>query len=123
MQLVTQNTSQLPSDTLQLHIFYGKQENSFLYYEDDGTTYAYRNGEYYKRRITFDPQEKTIRIQHVEGSYASNFSHLDIILHGFDGADNISVDTKSVQPKVVNPKLKTKSIVIPNSHNDITIKW
>lgn len=123
MQSVTQNTSQTPSDTLQLHIFYGKQKNSFLYYEDDGTTYAFRTGNFYKRGITFDPQEKTIRIQRVEGSYPTNFSHLNIVLHGFDGVSSVSVDTKSLQLQVVNPQLKTKSIVIPNSHNDIVLKW
>ena len=41
MQSLVQSTKDKPSDTLDINIYYGKEKNSFVYYEDDGSTINY----------------------------------------------------------------------------------
>ncbi|MCR4797021.1 MAG: DUF5110 domain-containing protein [Lachnospiraceae bacterium] len=59
--------------TLRLLLFPGK-DTSFTYYEDDGETMNYRNGDYKKSRITMTGDEKTSVVLTVEreGSYVSS---------------------------------------------------
>ena len=62
LQSVIQNTSETPSPVLEIHIYNGKAPNTFMYYEDDGITYNYESGQYYRRLISFDPLSKSIII-------------------------------------------------------------
>ncbi|WEK36987.1 MAG: glycoside hydrolase family 31 protein [Candidatus Pseudobacter hemicellulosilyticus] len=84
MQQVIQHTRQQPADTLLVHIYKGSTPNSFDYYEDDGETYRYEQGDFYKRTIAFDPAGRSIRFQPPTGSHPSKFRHLKLILHGFE---------------------------------------
>jgi alpha-glucosidase len=83
MESLVQSTKNKPSDTLSVHIYYGAEQNTFTYYEDDGNSFAYKKGGYCKRDIVFDPVKKQIRFTPQEGSYASGFKKLRLILHGF----------------------------------------
>jgi len=85
MESLVQSTSEKPTDTLTLHIYKGDVANSFSYYEDDGSSYNYENGDYYKRVIKYDPSNKSIVFEKPEGSFSSKFTYLRIVLHGFDG--------------------------------------
>ena len=58
MQSLIQSTAEKPGDLLEVHLYNGKDSNSFEYYEDDGKTYGYLKGDYYKRTIAFKPREK-----------------------------------------------------------------
>jgi alpha-glucosidase len=91
MQTVIQSTNELGDGVLQIHIWNGDEPNSFVYYEDDGTTYSYQEGDYYKRTITFDPQKKEVSFSEVEGSLVSKYSNLRLVCHGFDGIDEVEV--------------------------------
>src|ERR1700749_283253 len=73
MQSLVQSTSQKPIDTLTIHVYKGDVNNKFVYYEDDGESYHYENGAYYKRAITYDAAAKTITFNKVEGSASSKF--------------------------------------------------
>jgi alpha-glucosidase len=84
MQSLVQSTKQAPSDTLYLHIYNGRERNSFVYYEDDGSTMQYKKGEFCKREMLFSPAARKITISMQEGNYSSHFKYLNIILHGFD---------------------------------------
>ncbi|WP_236652857.1 glycoside hydrolase family 31 protein [Chitinophaga vietnamensis] len=92
MQPLVQSTTEKPADTLSLHIYKGDHANTFVYYEDDGESFDYENGNYYKRSITYDPAAKKITLDKVEGSYNSRFRHIKILLHGFDDQQRISVN-------------------------------
>jgi alpha-glucosidase len=89
MQSLVQTTAELPTDTLSLHIYYGNTANSFVYYEDDGKSFDYQKGDYYKRAITFDPAKQTIALNAAEGKYESHFKYIRLILHGFDNTNSI----------------------------------
>lgn len=102
LQNVTQSTKEKPNDTLQLHIYNGNKTNIFSYYEDDGETLDYEKGDFYKRRIEFDPQKKIIRFSKSEGKFSSNFKKIKIILHGFDAVSK-DLNAKQEQCKLFDP--------------------
>lgn len=89
MQSLVQTTAEKPTDTLVLHIYKGDQNNSFTYYEDDGETYNYEKGDYYKRLISYDATQRKIIFNKVEGNFKSKFNLLKLVFHGFDDKDNI----------------------------------
>ena len=88
------NTNDL-GDLLEFHIYNGTESNTFSYYEDDGSTYEYESGAFYQRNITFDPENRKIKISAIDGSLKSRFSKLKICLHGFD-FDSVDVNGSSV---------------------------
>jgi alpha-glucosidase len=97
MQTLVQSTAIAPSDTLLLHIYKGALPNTYTYYEDDGKSFEYEKGSYYKRNITYDPAANKIIFQKADGKMDSKFTNIALILHGFDGQQKISVNGNSVQ--------------------------
>lgn len=95
MQSVVQSTNEKGDGILQVHVWNGREANSFIYYEDDGVSYDYEQGVYYKRVISFNPIEKSLSLSSVEGSFKSRFTHLKFVLHGFE-------DVKLKDEMVVN---------------------
>ncbi|MBS7566350.1 glycoside hydrolase family 31 protein [Mucilaginibacter sp. Bleaf8] len=98
MQSVVQSTAEKGDGILQLHIWNSDQATSCVYYEDDGNTYDYEQGTYYKRLITFDPIAREIKLSAVEGSFESRYEVVKVILHAFDveiankEADNVKAE-------------------------------
>ncbi|MFM7188904.1 MAG: TIM-barrel domain-containing protein, partial [Bacteroidota bacterium] len=82
MQAPVQNTGQDPGDTLTVHVYSGPTENTFDYYEDDGTTYDYEKGNYFKRKIAFDPIKRELSFGKKSGNSNSKFTFVKVVLHG-----------------------------------------
>lgn len=97
MQSLVQNTTEQPTDTLTVHVYKGTVPNSFVYYEDDGESYDYEKGVYYKRTISYDPALKTIRFEKATGSFACRFHYVKLVLHGFDDLVAVKLDDSPVQ--------------------------
>lgn len=103
MQRSVQSTKEFPGDTLFIHLYNGTELNAFVYYEDDGSTMDYQNGNYYKRTILFNPSQNKLIFDSISGSYVSRFTSVKCIFHGFDepltqllfNAKTISIDSKS----------------------------
>jgi Alpha-glucosidases, family 31 of glycosyl hydrolases len=89
MQSLVQTTATQPTDTLFLHLYKGAIKNTFVYYEDDGESYAYEKGAFYKRAITYDPLKNTLQLATPEGQSNSKFKSIQLILHGFDAQENM----------------------------------
>lgn len=87
MQSTIQSTKEKPGDTLYLHVYNGKVRNTFVYYEDDGYTNAYKKGSFHKRLIELDPLERKMYIRASEGNYPSYFKTIRCIFHGFSDSD------------------------------------
>ena len=100
MQSVIQNTKEKGDGILYLHIWKGSGNNSFTYYEDDGETYNYENGVFYKRRIEYDSKGE-VNILEKEGSYSSKFNSIKLILHGFEKINGASVNGNSLPIKPI----------------------
>jgi alpha-glucosidase len=93
MQSLVQSTSQKPTDTLVVHVYQGDVNNKFVYYEDDGESYNYENGAFYKRDIVYNAANKTITFNKAEGSYPSKFHNIKLMMHGF-GVNAIKLNSK-----------------------------
>lgn len=94
MQSVVPHLKQQSADTLFVHIYDGKMATDFIYYEDDGQTYAYKEGVFYKRMIQFLPENtrKKIVFSKVTGTYQSNFKHIRLYFHAFDNLEKVLID-------------------------------
>lgn len=92
IQSLVQSTSIAPTDTLQLHIYKGSVNNSFVYYEDDGRSYDYEKGAFYKRNMIYDASSNTLTLDKAEGSLASKFRNIALVLHGFDNLQQVSIN-------------------------------
>lgn len=83
MQSLVQHTEEKPTDTLLVHVYAGVSGSHFVYFEDDGSSYNYEKGDFYRRRITYDPALRQIVLGKVEGTYTSKFKYIKLALHGF----------------------------------------
>lgn len=96
MQSLVQSTAVAPSDTLMIHVYKGAVPNSFVYYEDDGKTFNYENGGFHKRTISYDPVTNKIIFDAADGSLASKFNNIALVLHGWDNASSVNVNGSAV---------------------------
>lgn len=97
MQSVVQSTREKGDGILYLHIWKGNTQNSFEYYEDDGNSFDYEKGAYYKRTISYLPQTNQLTFGKVDGKYQSKFNRIRLVLHGFENTHTITVNGKQVQ--------------------------
>jgi alpha-glucosidase len=142
MQSLVQSTAEQPTDTLFVHIYKGSINNTFVYYEDDGQSYDYENGAFYKRTINYNAAQSEITFNKVEGSLPSKFHNIKLVLHGFDGSSAIKLNGKQVGLSndfnaFINPVSrfdpqgtsnpvegqKVKSIVFKNGNDKISISY
>jgi alpha-glucosidase len=102
MQSLVQSTAEQPVDTLFVHVYNGTKANHFVYYEDDGKSFAYQKGDFYKRLITFDPASQAIIFNAAEGNYKTHFKHIKLILHGFDQVNTIQAGNNQLKLQSAN---------------------
>ncbi|MES3025257.1 MAG: glycoside hydrolase family 31 protein [Pseudomonadota bacterium] len=93
-QSLVQSTAERPAPTLLVHIYKGARDNGAVYYEDDGASFAYEKGQYFRRTIEYQAAARSISFGKVEGSYASKFRKLELVLHGFGDAPALRLDGK-----------------------------
>jgi len=106
MQSLVQSVKEKPSDTMDLHIFYGKEKSSYLLYEDEGEGFGYREGKYSLRQVQYLPVAGQIIFQKQEGNWSSKFKRIRLILHGFDKSiTQIKVQGNAQQVSAVNNNL------------------
>ena len=120
MQTPVEYTSQPSDGILQVHIWYGKDNSKYTYYEDDGATFDYEKGSFYKREINWNAALKTIVLHSREGSFTTKFKLLKLVLHGFAlQRGNIQINGKKLV--LVSNADGTKEAVFPNSDKQVTI--
>lgn len=84
-------------DTLELHVYRGEKDNSFVLYEDDGATFDHEKGAFAKRTISYSPVQKSVIVGKSEGSFASAFKKVKLCFHGFTGIDSVTIGDKSAK--------------------------
>ncbi|GAA5037180.1 alpha-glucosidase [Marivirga lumbricoides] len=94
LQSLTHNSNEI----LIIHIYCGSNDNVFQYYEDDGATFDYTNGDSYQRQIAYHPANKEVLFTEKSGDYTSQYKKLKIYFHGFNGQlkDKMKVNQKTV---------------------------
>lgn len=91
MQSVVQHNGEQPNEVLELHVYAGDVVGTLDYYEDDGESFAYASGDYYRRKIRYVPGEEELVFEAVEGEWASQFTQVRVCLHGFSGVNRMEV--------------------------------
>jgi alpha-glucosidase len=119
MQGVVQSTKEKGDGVLSVHVWKGNTPNSFVYYEDDGTTYNYMKSEFYKRTISYLPGSNQIILEAKEGTYASKFDQVKLVLHGFDGVSGAVINGGPVSAA---RKDRVTTIDFPNNNEKITVQ-
>jgi len=97
MQKAVQSTAENPGDVLYLHFFNGSENSTYAYYEDDGKSYNYENGSFYKRSIIFDAEKRELRLKSKSGSLISRFKKVHFILHGFPEGQKFKINNAAVE--------------------------
>ncbi len=120
MQDVVESTKDKGDGILKLNVWYGEKPGSFMYYEDDGTTYSYEKGNYYERNIHFNPNDNNIILDNALGNYPSKYTKVDFILHGFPSGLKYKVNGAPVASDINGSETVIHTM---NKINSITLKW
>lgn len=88
-------------DTLEVHLYSGKENNAFLLYEDDGSSFEYENQLFSKRLLEYSASERKFTISKQEGSYRTPFKKLNLYFHGFQNVPAVKGNNK---PLVIQQK-------------------
>lgn len=135
------NTVNDQGDILEIHLYNGEQENSFVLYEDDGETFSYQQGVSNNRKLEFQPHRFTIGKS--EGLYTSSFKTIEVYFHGFHNLKNVQVnraahalhhkDYRFLQPMANYDPVGTQPegpiirelpyISIPQTTDEVVITW
>jgi alpha-glucosidase len=121
MQNVIQSTNEKGDGILEINVWHGKEASSFVYYEDDGSTYDYQKGVYYKRLISFDPVKNEIVLSTVDGTFISKYTRIKLVLHRFGVGIKGKVKTVKVNGKVM--PIPGNEITFANDHKVIKIDF
>ncbi len=113
VQKLIQNTGENPGDTLEIHIYANNGNSHYVYYEDDGTSFNYEKGVFFKREITYEGNNRKIILSAPEGTFPSKFKVLRFVLHGFGN----SVKKVFVNGTGETPKTNSKSLYLANYQN------
>jgi alpha-glucosidase len=90
-----------PEETLSVHLYTGV-DGSFVYYEDDGSTFENEAGAFYKRTLSYSQSQNSLTLSSVEGNYASHFKKLRLYVHGLNGKLNARLVGNSLESKAEN---------------------
>ncbi|KHJ39020.1 alpha-xylosidase BoGH31A [Pedobacter glucosidilyticus] len=142
MQSLIQTTAEKPTDTLTIHVYKGELNNNYVYYEDDGDSYNYEKGEFFKRVILYSPSTKSLVFDKVEGNYKSKFNYIKVVFTGFDDLKALknagkSINTKNEFVSLLTPisrfdpqgnnnpaeGYQAKSLIIKNDTDKISLSW
>jgi len=81
MQPVKASTKEL-TDVLILHVYVSAGNSSFEYYEDDGSSFRYQQGDFSKRMLEYRAEERRIVIGQATGNYTTPVKRLKVVIHG-----------------------------------------
>ena len=81
-------------EELILHVYHGNEDTQFDFYEDDGATFEFENGDCAVRSLHFSNSLRKIVVGQVKGNYKSTLKRIRIVLHGFDPATALTIDGK-----------------------------
>ncbi|NWJ52675.1 MAG: glycoside hydrolase family 31 protein [Bacteroidetes bacterium] len=131
IQSVVQNTTEKPDETLEIHVFNDEKSGKFVYYEDDGTTYQNKTGNFLKRTLSFDARKKSLMLGKTEGSFSSRYNKVKIIFHGFGLLSKVKSPIGDINTTSENLHLVSSdygnyavlSVVLPLTNNEISLNW
>jgi alpha-glucosidase len=113
---VVQYTQEQLTDTLRIHLYRGTFKTSFVYYEDDGQTDGNERGLFHRRLLRFDPGKNEFSLERPEGSFATKFTAVSLVLHGFPPLVTVLVNGR-------RDPVSGNVIAFPNAAREIVVRW
>ncbi len=111
---LVQNTNQIPQGPLSLRVYAGDDCNGSLY-QDDGRTYAYKDGAYLRMKFTCQvaPDGFHLRADPPEGTYPAWWKEIHVEIYGWKpSANTVSLNGEPLQ-STVSPVAHGFAITIP----------
>jgi alpha-glucosidase len=89
---------QHPATDITLDVFPAKEPRSFTYYDDDGSTYSYEQGSYYRQRITASFEDGSVHVafEKPSGTFRGSTRHFIVRVHG-TAARSVLLNGKQIQ--------------------------
>lgn len=141
MQPVVSNTSQ-SVDLFIVHLYSGEADNSFLYHDDDGTSFDYQSGIYAQRMLRYEAQARRFVFDRVEGTYSSAWKSIRLVFHGFEPLNTVEINDKPmyvdsgvnsffaglekydpIKDPEPAPEEKVMWVEFPYSREAVSVKW
>lgn len=97
-------TTQNEFKNLELHVYPGENYVNY-FYEDDGLSYSYKNGDYLLRKIELNHLATTLNldITHDEGHFKSKIEKIDIFIYNINTIESLNInDLVNYQYQIVN---------------------
>ena len=96
MQSLVQHTGQDHDGTLTLHLYKGDSGNQsqLKFYEDDGKSLNYRDGDFYQRAISWDGAKEVVIAEPNPTRFETKFRQVQLVLHGFADLKEVHVNGK-----------------------------
>ncbi|MCX7636722.1 MAG: glycoside hydrolase family 31 protein [Cyclobacteriaceae bacterium] len=135
-----QNTRE-QSPVIELHLYAGP-DSSFVFYQDDGETFRYRDNEFYRRSIRFSSNDRRLILEKPSGIFKPGFTTWKIIFHGFSGNPDFKLSGNPVKSQrealrlfeplekfdpIADPEPAMEeeviSLTLPESDQEIIIHW
>ncbi len=92
-------------DKLEIHLYKGDTNSSFLLYEDDGTSFDYEAGIFSTRLLEYNAIENQFSINKKEGDYKTPFTNISIFFHGMFNLEGASVNGLGVSIQQIDYRL------------------
>lgn len=112
MQNLVQYTSQKTDGVLYLHFYKGTENSVFNYYEDDGVTYEFESGAFYKRSIEYNASANTITLKAKEGKYNTRNKTLKLVLHGFTKEESTLVKNVNTDARITGNTIEISTRLV-----------
>jgi alpha-glucosidase len=126
-QPVVQNTDQVPQGPLTLHVFPGPNCSGSIY-ADDGNTFAYKQGEFYRNHITCEASSSSVRVTigAAEGKYTPWWKSYSVLVAGASKRPaSVAVNGQAVKGFQYDAGHGTLAVQVPatQSANEIVIQY
>jgi alpha-glucosidase len=122
-QPLTQSTADVPDGPLILHVYPGPDAAGGIY-ADDGASFAYRRGEYFRQTFAFSssPGRMTLCLGEREGTWEPWWRQIAVVMHGADQAGrNVTADGTIIGDVAHDPTARTLAVRIPAATRTVTI--
>jgi alpha-glucosidase len=90
-QQATNSMTDKTETTLEIHLYAGEEDSSFIYYEDDGETYEHETGGFYKRKIKYKAGKNRLKFTQKEGAFISSYDKVKLYFHGFKKIGGVQI--------------------------------
>ncbi|MFC5623129.1 glycoside hydrolase family 31 protein [Algoriphagus winogradskyi] len=78
-----QYTGESHNGILYVHVYAGKENGTFLHYEDDGESWDFEDGRYHSRSFAYNSSLGSLAMGETSGEFQTAYTMMKIYFHGF----------------------------------------